>query len=127
MSQVSSPRHSLSFVADTVAGEFFSLQDRLELGAVRRAGRRQVRQSHTRGVSYVTMLCMTVTVRGDSQPRTARGPGGRPRIPGLTNRILEATIALAAEGGIEDLTLDITQVAEPGRPGGVRQLKLTDP
>jgi AcrR family transcriptional regulator len=60
---------------------------------------------------------MTVTVRGDSQPRTARGPGGRPRIPGLTNRILEATIALAAEGGIEDLTLDaIAARAHVGRP-----------
>ena len=60
---------------------------------------------------------MPVTVRGDTQPRTVRGPGGRPRVPGLTDRILEATIALAAQEGIEDLTLDVIAArAEVGRP-----------
>jgi AcrR family transcriptional regulator len=46
-----------------------------------------------------------------------RGAGGRPRIPGLTDSILDATIALAAEEGLEDLTLDaIAARANVGRP-----------
>jgi AcrR family transcriptional regulator len=60
---------------------------------------------------------MPVTVRDEPSPRKARGPGGRPRVPGLTDRILEATIALAAQEGIEDLTLDaIAARAGVGRP-----------
>jgi AcrR family transcriptional regulator len=43
--------------------------------------------------------------------------GGRPRRPGVTDIILDATIALAAEGGLEDLTLDAIAVkAGVGRP-----------
>jgi AcrR family transcriptional regulator len=45
------------------------------------------------------------------------GVGGRPRRPGVTDTILDATIALAAEGGLEDLTLDAIAVkAGVGRP-----------
>lgn len=46
-----------------------------------------------------------------------RGAGGRPRRPGVTDAILEATTALAAEGGLEDLTLNaIAERAGVGRP-----------
>jgi AcrR family transcriptional regulator len=46
-----------------------------------------------------------------------RGHGGRPRRPGVTDSILVATIELAAEGGLEDLTLDaIAERAGVGRP-----------
>jgi AcrR family transcriptional regulator len=46
-----------------------------------------------------------------------RGRGGRPRRPGVTDSILDATIELAAEGGLEDLTLDaIAARAGVGRP-----------
>jgi AcrR family transcriptional regulator len=46
-----------------------------------------------------------------------RGVGGRHRRPGVTDAILDATIALAAEGGLEDLTLDAIAVkAGVGRP-----------
>jgi AcrR family transcriptional regulator len=45
------------------------------------------------------------------------GVGGRRRRPGVTDAILEATIALATEGGLEDLTLDaIATRAGVGRP-----------
>jgi AcrR family transcriptional regulator len=51
-----------------------------------------------------------------SRPRR-RAAGGRPRRPGVTDAILDATIALAAEGGLEDLTLDaIAARAGVGRP-----------
>jgi AcrR family transcriptional regulator len=60
---------------------------------------------------------MRVPVNDPATPRAPRGPGGRPRVPGLTDRILKATIALAAEDGIEDLTLDaIAARADVGRP-----------
>jgi AcrR family transcriptional regulator len=50
-------------------------------------------------------------------PPKRRGPGGRPRRPGVTDSILDATIELAAEGGLEDLTLDaIAARAGVGRP-----------
>src|SRR5271165_1653515 len=49
---------------------------------------------------------MAVTqARGDG--RTERPARGRPRRPGVTEAILEATVALAAEGGLEDVTLDM--------------------
>jgi AcrR family transcriptional regulator len=49
--------------------------------------------------------------------RARRGAGGRPRVPGLTESILNATIELAAEEGLEDLTLDaIAARANVGRP-----------
>lgn len=51
-----------------------------------------------------------------SVPRP-RGSGGRPRRPGVTSSILDATIDLAAEGGLEDLTLEaIAARAGVGRP-----------
>jgi len=60
---------------------------------------------------------MAVTEERDLKGSAPRGPGGRPRTPGLTDRIVEATIALAAEMGIEDLTLDaIAARADVGRP-----------
>jgi AcrR family transcriptional regulator len=60
---------------------------------------------------------MRVTVRDEANQAAPRGRGGRPRIPGLTDRILSATIELAADTGIEDLTLDaIAARAEVGRP-----------
>jgi AcrR family transcriptional regulator len=50
-------------------------------------------------------------------PRARRGAGGRPRVPGLTESILDATIALAAEEGLDDLTLDVIAArANVGRP-----------
>jgi len=52
-----------------------------------------------------------------SSPTKPRGRGGRPRRPGVTDSILDATIELAAEGGLEDLTLDaIAARAGVGRP-----------
>jgi AcrR family transcriptional regulator len=53
--------------------------------------------------------------RAGKVPR--RGAGGRPRRPGVTEAILEATTALAAEGGLDDLTLnEIAERAGVGRP-----------
>jgi AcrR family transcriptional regulator len=60
---------------------------------------------------------MTVPSADAGDEPVRRGPGGRPRVPGLTGRILDATIAIAAEVGIDDLTLDtIAARAEVGRP-----------
>lgn len=55
----------------------------------------------------------------DGKKRSTKRPGvgGRRRRPGVTDEILEATIALATEGGLEDLTLDaIATRAGVGRP-----------
>jgi AcrR family transcriptional regulator len=69
------------------------------------------------GTGSVTIDAMRVTVQEEAHRPVPRGRGGRPRIPGLTDRILEATIELAAEAGVDDLTLDaIAARAEVGRP-----------
>ena len=50
-------------------------------------------------------------------PTRPRGPGGRPRRPGVTEAILGATISLLAEAGFENLTLeDIASRAGVSRP-----------
>jgi AcrR family transcriptional regulator len=57
---------------------------------------------------------------GDHQASAAphrRGAGGRPRRPGVSDAILTATIELAAEGGIEEITLNaVADRAGVGRP-----------
>jgi AcrR family transcriptional regulator len=46
-----------------------------------------------------------------------RGEGGRPRRPGVSDAILAAAVALAAEGGLEDITLNaVADRAGVGRP-----------
>ena len=53
----------------------------------------------------------------DSSDIARRSRGGRRRTPGLTDAILEATIALAAEGSLDELTLDaVAAKAGVGRP-----------
>ena len=54
---------------------------------------------------------------GSRNTERRRGAGGRPRRPGVTDAILKATTELAAEGGLEDLTLNaIAERAGVGRP-----------
>ena len=63
----------------------------------------------------------------DNPPKRARGAGGRPRRPGVTEAILEAAVSLAAEGGLEDLTLDsIAARAGVGRPTIYRRWQSKD-
>jgi AcrR family transcriptional regulator len=53
--------------------------------------------------------------------------GGRRRRPGVTDAILEATISLATEGGLEDLTLDAIAIrAGVGRPTIYRRWESKD-
>ena len=64
-------------------------------------------------------MAVTAHADGDGSRNThrRRGAGGRPRRPGVTDAILKATTELAAEGGLEDLTLNaIAERAGVGRP-----------
>jgi AcrR family transcriptional regulator len=64
---------------------------------------------HSSVSSYATpwyAVGMETDLEGRENGTRPRGPGGRPRRTGVTEAILEATIALSAEGGIEDVTLD---------------------
>jgi AcrR family transcriptional regulator len=70
---------------------------------------------------------MATDLDGAKNASGRRGVGGRKRRPGVTDAILEATIVLAAEGGIEELTLEaIAGKAGVGRPTIYRRWPTKD-